>query len=516
MKLDALEIIDFYKTSHREQYPEGTSLVYSNFTPRSGRLAPVLDSWDEKVVVFGIQYLCEYFLKEVFDESFFLREKAEVVEEYKSRMDTALGKDAVPVDHIEELWDLGFLPIEIRAIEEGNVIPMKVPVLTIKNTGSKYFWLVNYLETLISNVLWHPMTVATIAREYRRLLEKYADETGAAKEGIQFQAHDFSYRGVSNPFSAAASAGHLLYFVGTDTVPAIRFMERYYFADAEKELIGCSVPATEHSVMCMGGQDDEVETFRRLITDLYPNGIVSIVSDTWDFWRVVTEYVSTLKTEILMRDGKVVIRPDSGDPVKIVCGYARSEVVYLRHVELGNIEVPHCRITGNRLSEAEVKGAIKCLWDVFGGTVNDKGFKELDPHIGLIYGDSITLERAEAILEGLKAKGFASSNVVFGVGSFTYQHVTRDCFGFAMKATYGEVNGVGREIFKDPKTDSGTKKSAKGLLCVDLVDGEYVLKDQCTEEEAEGGELKVVYRNGDLINPVSLQTIRERVVESLK
>jgi nicotinamide phosphoribosyltransferase len=571
MELKALEIIDFYKSSHREQYPEGTSLVYSNFTPRSGRLAPVLKGqWDEKGVVFGIQYLCLEFLIRLFDETFFNVDKGAVVIDYERRMDTALGKNVVPTDHIEALHDLGYLPIEIKALPEGSVAPMKVPVLTIKNTLPEFFWLVNYLETLLSNVLWHPITVATIAREYKRLLTKYAEETGASKDFIPFQAHDFSYRGVSNPYSAAATAGHLLSFVGTDTVPAIGFMESYYAANAERELIGCSVAATEHSVMCMGGQEDEVGTFKRLINDLYPSGIVSIVSDTWDFWKVVTEYVNILKSDILAREGKVVIRPDSGDPVKIICGYVEHSFDSLEeavdeineiHFEqastdcegsynIGNNEYSTVAKVGDKYYEfttpfeynrhaktyyyidnfgrgkgdttyvevnatAEMKGAIECLWDVFGGTVNAKGFKELDPHIGLIYGDSITLERAQAILEGLKQKGFASSNIVFGVGSFTYQHVTRDSFGFAMKATYGVVNGEGREIFKDPATDSGTKKSAKGLLRVDLVDGEYVLKDQCTVQEEQGGCLEMIFIDGMMMKWQTLAEIRDRVCEGL-
>ena len=205
-------------------------------------------------------------------------------------------------------------------------------------------------------------------------------------------------------------------------------------------MIGGSVPATEHSVMCMGTKDNEIGTFERLITELYPTGIVSIVSDTWDFWQVITEYLPQLKSRIVARDGKVVIRPDSGDPVKIIVGDKDA--------------VP---------GSPEYKGAIECMWEVFGGTVTEKGYKLLDSHIGLIYGDSITLQRQEAILGGLKEKGFASFNVVLGIGSFTYEYVTRDTYGFAMKATYGEVNGEPRNIFKDPKTDDGTKKIRKRL-----------------------------------------------------
>ena len=199
-----------------------------------------------------------------------------------------------------------------------------------------------------------------------------------------------------------------------------------------------------------------------------------------------------LKADILARDGKVVIRPDSGDPVKIIVGDKDA--------------VP---------GSPEYKGAIECMWETFGGTITEKGYKLLDSHIGLIYGDSITLQRQQAILDGLKQKGFASFNVVLGIGSYTYEYVTRDTYGFAMKATYGEVNGEPRNIFKDPKTDDGTKKSAKGLLSVDKENGELVLKDECTWEEEKQGLLQTVFENGKLVNEQSLAVIRKRLEDEL-
>jgi nicotinamide phosphoribosyltransferase len=288
--------------------------------------------------------------------------------------------------------------------------------------------------------------------------------------------------------AVTSAAGHLLSFKGTDTIPAIDFLEDYYNANSNSELIGGSVAATEHSVMCMGTDTGEFETFQRLITEVYPKGIVSIVSDTWDLWKVLTDYLPRLKSKITRREGKVVIRPDSGDPVDIICGNPMGK------------------------NEQERKGVIELLWDVFGGKTNEKGYKELIPQIGAIYGDSITLQRATQICERLKAKGFASTNVVLGIGSFTYQYNTRDTFGFAMKATYGEVNGFGREIFKDPITDDGTKKSAKGLLQIyKNAAGKYCLKDQCNWEEEKMGELKEVFRDGKLILDDFLKKIRGRI-----
>jgi nicotinamide phosphoribosyltransferase len=480
--MNPLLLTDGYKVDHRRQYPEGTSLVYSNWTPRKSRMEGV-----EEVVFFGLQYFIKKYILEDFETHFFQQDKQKVVEEYSRRINNYLGENQVGTKHIEDLHDLGYIPMVIKALPEGASIPMKVPMFTMYNTKPEFFWLTNYFETLVSAVVWMPCTSATIAKEYRKVLDKYATETSSILEFVDWQGHDFSMRGMAGIEAAVISAsGHLLSFTGTDTIPAIELLEKYYNANSDKELIGGSVAATEHSVMCMGTLEDEIGTFKRLICEVYPNGIVSIVSDTWDLWKVLTEYMPQLKNEVLTRNGKVVIRPDSGDPIKIICGNPEGK------------------------TEAERKGVIELLWDTFGGQTNAKGYKELDPHIGAIYGDSITVERATKICEGLKAKGFASTNVVLGIGSYTYQYNTRDTFGFAMKATYGEVNGVGREIFKNPITDDGTKKSAKGLMKIELVENTFVLKDQASWEEEKTGELKEVFRDGKLLIDQTLSEIRER------
>jgi nicotinamide phosphoribosyltransferase len=268
--------------------------------------------------------------------------------------------------------------------------------------------------------------------------------------------------------------------------------------------------------MCAGGVDDEVGTFRRLL-ETYPTGILSVVSDTWDLWKVCTEHVVTLKEEILGRDGKLVIRPDSGDPVDILCGI-NSRVLWT-----------DSDVASKTSEHPSYKGVIELLWDVFGGTINEQGYKVLDSHIGAIYGDSITIDRADEICARLEAKGFASTNVVLGIGSFTYQYNTRDTFGFAMKATYveleetsgvsiGEVGTmdvktiVGREIFKDPITDDGTKKSATGLLCVEeLPDGTIGLYDRVSWNTENTGLLQTIYKDGEFYNQTTLTEIRERL-----
>jgi nicotinamide phosphoribosyltransferase len=299
-----------------------------------------------------------------------------------------------------------------------------------------------------------------------------------------------------------SGAGHLTSFVGTDTVPAIAALEKYYNADIEKELVGTSIPATEHSVMCAGGKETELNTYRRLITEVYPDGFISIVSDTWDLWNTITNILPQLKDEIMARDGKVVIRPDSGDPVDIICGEDRfdSREQFEEQKDLECLP--------------EDKGVIELLWDIFGGTTNDLGFKELDPHIGCIYGDSITPERCEEICKRLNVKGFASTNMVYGIGSYTYQYNTRDTFGFAMKSTCCVVNGEERMIFKDPVTDDGTKKSNTGCVAVldDAVGSIACIDELPLSAEVEGDKLRTIFKDGEMIIDDSLAQIRERLV----
>jgi nicotinamide phosphoribosyltransferase len=380
--------------------------------------------------------------------------------------------------------------------------------LTIYNTHPDFYWITNYLETIISNLLWKPMTSATIAHEYRKVLTKWQEKTDAERGWfIDWQGHDFSMRGMDSVDAVISSGlGHLTSFSGTDSLPAIYGARKHYGAT---EFVGGSVNATEHSVMCAGGKEDEVETFRRLL-ETYPTGILSVVSDTWDLWKVCTEHVVTLKEEIMARDGKLVIRPDSGDPSDIICG-RNTSYDYQQYYKGDATLQEYNEENKTNYSESEMKGVIELLWDVFGGTVNAQGYKVLDSHIGAIYGDSITIARADEICARLEAKGFASTNVVLGIGSFTYQYNTRDTFGFAMKATYVEVNDEGREIFKDPITDDGTKKSATGLLHVTKANNEYMLVDKVSWAEEVGGELQVIYYDGEFFNTTTLMEIKNRL-----
>lgn len=514
-KQTALTSIDSYKLGHADQYPEGTTKVYSNFTARSNKYLNVPTRYKtNKIVFFGLQSFLQE-MNYVWNTTFFSRDKDDVISEFVELVAPFCGSNGFNASRLEALWDLGYLPLEIKALPEGSRVNIGVPVFTITNTRKEEYWLPNFLETWLSSDLWKSSTSATISDAYRKIIDEYCEFTGANKEFVMWQGHDFSPRGMSGIKDAAVSgAGHLLSFTGSDNIPALKLINDSY--RGKETFVAGSVPATEHSVMCAGGKDSELETFKCLL-ETYPSGVVSIVSDTWDFWNVVgldNSLAMQLKDKILARTpdqlglAKVVFRPDSGDPVKILTGYKSSEISYIRDPETGK-EFPVYK--GHLVSESEVKGAVECLWDIFGGTVNENGFKTLNQRVGLIYGDSITLERAEEILGRLAEKGFASDNVVFGIGSYTFQYNTRDTLGFAMKATYVEIEGEGLAIFKDPKTDDGMKKSARGLLQVTKQGKDFVLKSDATHEEEQNSELRTVYLDGEILVNESFADIRSRL-----
>lgn len=486
--LDVLLETDAYKLGHRYMYADGTEVVYSNLTARGTRNPDIT----EGTVFFGLQALL-YRLNEKWAPFFGLStaDLEEVLDGYAAFVGDLLGPNTVGVEQFRELHSVGHLPLRIRAFREGSIVPLRVPYFTIENTDPRFFWLTNYLETTISADMWHPITSATIAWSNRRLLDVRA-MTSSDIAAVDFQGHDFSYRGMENDLAAAASgAGHLVSFKGTDTLPAIRYVQRYY--DGDNGLVGASVPATEHAVMTSGiavygGEDregGELEVFDRLL-DQHPAGILSVVSDSFDLWYVCQHILPKLKDKIMARDGKLVIRPDSGDPELILCGDPSAPV-----------------------SSPQWMGVVNLLAEVFGITVNDKGYNELDSHIGVIYGDSINRERADKITANLMRQGYASTVPVFGFGSFTYQYQTRDTFKMAVKATWTQVNGAGYDILKDPITDDGAKKSATGRLAVRrMMDGRPYLIEHATPEQEDDQVLELVYENGEVLRHQSFADVR--------
>lgn len=469
---------DVYKMDHMVQACPGTTKFYSYLTARNDREF-------DRVVFFGLNYyLREYLSKPI---------TAEMGDEFLMTRREITGSHSTEVENkIRALCKLGYWPLEIKAVREGSVVPVQNVLMTITNTLPEFYWTVGFVESLLLKV-WYPCTVATHSNQYRRLVDemfaKTVDDTDAFLR--DYMVHDFGYRGDSSEEGAAISgAAHLLNFIGSDTVPAGPFLHEYYRVEPGTITMQ-SVPASEHSVMCSFGRDDELAAFEHMLKT-YPTGIVSIVSDTFDIYRVLTEFAEKLKPTILARDGKVVFRPDSGNPEHIICG---------------NPEAPE--------GSNEWLGAIRLLDRMFGSTVNSKGYKALNPKVGLIYGDGMYFERYERTLRRLAAMGYAASNLVIGVGGILRNH-SRDSLGFAIKATYVEVNGQPREIEKDPVTDR-KKKSHKGLLCLTRDEaGRFKTQDQVTAAAAQEGELRTVFINGEAKRPSRLSSMRQRAAVGLR
>ena len=492
-KINPLLESDFYKQVHWNQYPKGVTKVVSYFTPRMSRLKQF---GENHLIMFGLQSFIKEFLIEDFNENFFSRSKEEVMAEYKHLMDNTLGAGLYGEERIAALHDLGYLPLEIKALPEGTRVPIGVPMFEISNTHPAFAWLTNAIESVISCEMWHAMISANVGYMYRRIVDKYYDLSCDDNIPHRKALGDFSMRGQESKRSAyKSSAAWLLSFVNTATVPAIDFLERYYNCDCSKEEVGFGAVSTEHSVMCsnFAVDGDEITMIKRLLTEIYPNTSFSMVSDSYDYWNLVDNLLPQCRDEIMNHNGCLLVRGDSGDPVEVV-----TQTVF------------H-------------------LWEQFGGTVNSKGYKVLDPHIKAIYGDSITPTRAEQIYNILVENGFAASNVALGVGSFSMQclesfeenaHIpafspyTRDTFGIAIKATYAEdENGTPIPIFKNPK-ESSFKKSHKGCVIVLRGDDDelYAFDEKNFEDTySAGNELATVYRDGDIVKSYSLTDVRNRL-----
>lgn len=489
MNMNPLLIKDFYKATHADCYPVGFTRLVSYFTPRMSRLGD-----QDKLVMFGLQAFIKEYLIESFNRDFFSRDKREVLDEYARVMDNTLGKGSYNLRKVEELYDLGYLPLEIRALPEGCRVNVKVPMFEISNTHPKFAWLVNTIESAISATLWHAMVSANVGVMYRNIVNKYYDKTVDDSFPRAKALGDFSMRGQESIESAImSSAGFCLSFLNTATIPAIPWLEKNYNCDCAKEPVAFGSISTEHSVMCSNYavDGDEITFVRRLLTEIYPHHSFSMVSDSYDYWNLVDNILPQLKNEIMEHDGCLLVRGDSGDPVEIV-----TQTVF------------H-------------------LWETFGGTINSKGYKVLDPHVKAIYGDSITPERCERIYEILMQNGFACNNASLGVGSFSMQCLeyydqngirhfdpyTRDTFGIAIKATYAEdESGNPIMIFKNPKTDSGHfKKSQRGCCAVHFDGKDFSCVDGLTFAEHNDDPMNLlipVFRDGKMVKEYALSDIR--------
>lgn len=463
--------VDAYKMGHMTQYPDDTEFIYSVLQLRSDKIF-------KQVPVIGLQYLIkEYLMQEINIDDI-----NELIEEMK--MMGIYHPDSE--EKLKSLAELGYLPLEIKAIPEGTIIDTPNAVCTIQNTIKGFHWCVGLVETLLLK-WWSALTTSASSFEYKRIVKKYFDETSDNDFLIPFAVHDFGARATMCSESASFTGmAHLLNFDGSDTIVAMPLIRKYYNA---KGMVGCSVPASEHSVMCSFGREDEIKAFEHMM-DTYPTGIVSIVSDTYNWYNVMDKMTLDLKDKIMARDGKVVFRPDSGNPYDIICG-----------------TMP---MRGSAMTYGSQQlGGIRALDKVFGHTVNSKGYKVLDSHVGLIYGDGMYLERFEKTLETLKHLGYSAENLVIGVGGIL-RNFSRDTLGGAFKATCVCRNGVWTPIMKDPITDQG-KKSYKGFVYVSKQNGKYVTSNEVTENDL----LTTVFKDGKLIKDYTWEEIKERYNQEL-
>lgn len=564
-KYDAITLSDFYKQFHFEQYPKELTKMVSYFTPRMSRIQA-----QQKVTMFTLQSFIKEYLIENFNETFFKRSLKRVIKDYKRIIKYSVGQQFISVDKVIALHNLGYLPLEIKGLPEGTRCPMKVPMIEISNTHPDFMWVVNSIETVLSAEIWYPMLTANVGFEYRQIVNKWFDKTADDNIPRNTAISEFGFRGAESVQSGVkASIGFLLSFTKTATIPAIQYLEEYYNCDIKKEIVGTGMVSTEHSVMCSNTAiDGDEKTFiKRLCTEIYPNGNISIVCDSYDYWNIITNILPTLKYDILRRNGCVFVRGDSGDPIDIICGTKRYH--YYNNIEdmkkyilsgkfsdkeiysdnigdylLGNVATTYYKIYidfnydtneydilnyEKTTLTSEEKGTVECLFENFGGTINTKGYKILNKHIRAIYGDSITLNRSEHTYNRLEEKGYASNNVALGAGSFSMKCIeeykngllqlspfTRDTFSSCVKATYCETVDKAIPIFKDPKTDSGNfKKSQKGC-CKVLKDelGELYYEDEFTFSEVSSdpnNQLETVFKDGKMIKEYSLSEIRNRL-----
>lgn len=460
-----LLLADAYKYSHYKLYASGTTKIYSYLESRGGMF--------DETVFYGLQY----FLKEYLQGQAFTRENMDEAEEV---LNGVFGRKGVfkreNFDYILDKYN-GQLPIRIKAVPEGTAVPVKNVLMTIENTDPKCFWLTNFLETLLMQV-WYPSTVATLSREIRKTVEHYfewtADET--SKASVDFVLNDFGFRGVSSVESAGlGGSAHLINFMGSDTVYASAFAKKYYNA---QKVYGMSVPATEHSIMTLKGAAGEKEIFNHVL-NAYPDGILSCVSDSYNIFNAVGElWGREFKDKILQRNGTLVIRPDSGDPVQTLMK------------------------------------VFEILFDRFGFTTNSKGYRVLPKQVRVIQGDGIDYESIQLIYKTLASKGISAENLLLGMGGALLQKVNRDTQKFALKCSFAEVNGETVNVQKSPTemNEQGElvksfKTSKAGRL--KLIQTEAGLK---TVNENESGEdiLETVFENGKIKKSCTFEEIRER------
>ena len=453
-----MKLTDSYKQSHWKQYPPDTEVVYSYFESRGGK-------WD-RVTFFGLQYFIKQYL-----------EGRVVTQEKINAAERTVNRHMGPGTFNREGWEYilnhhgGRLPVRIMAVPEGTVVDGSNVMMTVENTDPKCFWLTNFLETLLVQV-WYPCTVATQSREMKKLIFESLVDTGD-ENNIDFKLHDFGFRGVSSVETAGiGGCAHLLYFKGTDTMPALDVAEECYGC----EMAGFSIPASEHSTITSWGKEGEVDAMRNML-EQYPTGLVACVSDSFDIHKACREYWGgTLKDAVMARDGVLVVRPDSGYPPDIVCD------------------------------------VLDILYQQFGGAKNSKGYKVLDPHVRVIQGDGIDFSMIQSILLQTRYKGWSTDNFGFGSGGGLLQKHDRDTLKFAFKCSARLSSGVWHDVYKEPVTDTGKNSKRGRLELVKVLGAHGASYVTVRESDNPCGEnaLETVFLNGKLIKEYTLDDCRIR------
>lgn len=491
--INAMLLSDTYKQIHRRIYPEGLTMLVSYWLPRKS----MFKDKNDKMIFFGLQGFIKEYLIDYFDKNFFNKSEEEIIKSYKRYMDIQIGAGNYDLDSIIELHRHEFLPIQIRALPEGTKVKMGIPCIEIRNTDDKFAWVVQFIECILQASLWKSCCHATLGYKYHNLAKEFYDKTVDNNISPFDAIADFGLRGMSCIDEAIhASAAWLLSFNKTSTIPAIPYIEEIYCTDCKENKIGVGAVSTEHS--CQGANymidGDEISFVKRMLTELYPNTSFSMVADTYDYWNFVNNILPKCKKEIMSHNGKMLVRPDSGEVIDI-----------------------------------SVK-TVQKLWDIFGGVVNEKGYKVLDSHIGIIYGDGCQIETVREIWTQLEKLGFAANCITFGIGAFCFSAtmedrkliaLTRDTYGIAMKATFGAINDKTFPIYKDPKTDTNhLKKSYRGCCKVYEENGElkcedgynYFVSEDCDDFSDETPTLlKTVFKNGRLIKEDNFLNIRNRI-----
>jgi nicotinamide phosphoribosyltransferase len=451
---------DSYKTSHYAQYPANAEFISSYIESRGG-VYP-------HTVFFGLQAFIKQYLSQPFSQQDI------------DQADTLLSAHGVPFNrsgwqYILEHYD-GFLPLEIQAVAEGTCLPTGHVMLQVKNTDPHCAWLTSYIETALLRAIWYPTTVATVSHACKSIIARYLEDTADSSDNLPFKLHDFGARGVSSEESAAlGGAAHLVNFMGTDTLSGVLAASRFYGAT----MAGFSIPAAEHSTITSWGKDGECAAYANMIEQFGGDGrLVAVVSDSYDLWHAIDHiWGQQLKSQVESMGGTLVIRPDSGDPVAVVCE------------------------------------AIERLMATFGSYTNRKGYRMLPDCVRLIQGDGISVESIEKILAALKARGISADNIAFGMGGELLQKVNRDTQKFAMKASAIRIAGQWHDIYKDPATDPG-KRSKRGRLALIKTAAGY----KTIREDSLGSDsnlLQTVFRNGDLLQDWSFEQVRSRAEQGV-